>query len=407
MIRTPAPPLALLRPAPALFALLAPALPGCDGAGLDPVAGFDTATATASPVRIERLDPDWGSPEGGTSVDITGDGFEGDVRVEIGGKPVDHTRLDDRTLLITTPPADFPVAVDVYVRSDLGEATLPGGFTYADEEPPDTGTTPDDTGTGATATGLVGGVIEMSFFAYACPECYGLASQTSIYAAAQLHEPAQGSWLGWAPATGQCTLNPAPTLPTADSLDAGDWIYLDSGSTSVGLRKQLDGRDVTYDSGELSSNDFLKSAQYRLTVPGGSDLPAFDLPNALQTPQGFDAISPEGMLNIGAQYAFTERISRSGERVSWSPSGGNGTVIVLVDVYRSDGAAYLGNIYCVAADNGAMTIPGGYLGQFNNGSLLSITVARNQESASVRPTDGATIESTAKLGVVGTGVLGN
>ncbi len=393
-----------------LVALLAV---GCDGSGLDPVKGFDSAEdSAASPVQITRLKPDWGTPEGGTSVDITGVGFDGDMTVEIGGKAVDYTRLDAETLLITTPPADFAVPVDVYVRSDLGEDTLPGGFTYSETEPIDTGTGADDTGTGgddtgATATGLVGGVIEMSFFAYACPECYGLTSQTSIYAGAQLHEPASGSWLDWAPRAGQCTLNPNPSLPSAASYDAGDWIYLDSGSTSIGLRKQIDGRTVTYDSGELVSSDFVKSAQYRLTVPDGPDLPAFEVANALQTPQGFDDIQPVGMLNVGINAAFQERISRAGERISWSPSGGNGTVIVLVDVYRSDGSAYLGGIYCVAADNGSMTLPAAYLGQFSNGSLLSITVARDQESSSVRPTDGATIESTAKLGVVGTGVLSN
>jgi len=105
------------------------ALLGCGGLGLDVP---DDNKGTTPAVSIDALDPDWGLPDEETAVTITGTGFEGTVTAFFGNAEVAVTKIDAGTLVTTAPAAGVEAAVDVRVVSDLGEAILPGGFTYAE-----------------------------------------------------------------------------------------------------------------------------------------------------------------------------------------------------------------------------------------------------------------------------------
>ncbi len=381
----------------------------CGGVGLDPT---NPKLDSGSSVVIERLEPDWGPPDGGTEVSIIGEGFEGAVTVSFGDLEVPSTRIDPGTLLIATPYLGFEAAVDVSVTSELGSATLAGGFTYANSAPPDDtgGGGGDDTGgggddTGQSGTGLSGGLVELNLMQIACPDCLGYTSDMDISAAAKLHAPVRGSWLGWLPNSGSCALNPSPTTPTSDGLDAGEWLYLTSGSVSIGMRRSTGSSGFLYQAAGLSNSDYNRTAQYKLAADGGSDISSFDIQNALLTPQGFVSIEPQEMLYTQSASAFAARISRSGQRFTWSNSGGSGTFVILVDAYDGRTGNYSGSVLCHGPDNGAMQVPGGYLGSFQTGSLLVISLIRYQISEVTRPTDGATIETVGKVGVMGTGLL--
>ena len=72
---------------------------------------------------------------GGTSVTISGNGFEGDVEVSFGNLALDITVIDAQTILFSTPSSPSEAQIDVTVRSDIGEVTIDNGFTYTNAAP--------------------------------------------------------------------------------------------------------------------------------------------------------------------------------------------------------------------------------------------------------------------------------
>lgn len=376
-----------------IFALL-----GC-GFGLDPLA----TAPDAADVTIASVDPSWGPPEGGTELTITGTGFTGDVSVELGQASVAVTVLDEGTLVVTTPFAGVEATVDVVVRSDLGVATAAGAFTFAYDEPEDTGgdDSGDDSGGGDDG---VGAVVEYSYFVYACPECFTGAEQLYVNANAAFHDGVDGSWTSWLPALGDCVDGtPTPTQPASRFVDMGDWVYLNSRTKSVSMQGTDGSSGVTYLADGLGQDDYDFAADFDLSVPEGGAWGAFDVADAVETPAGFDAVSPAELLETNPNRAFSARFSRSGQTVTWSPSGGDGSFLVLVDVYNAQGTAYLGSVACRDADDGSMLIPSSALG-YPSGSLLAVTLYRYQLNTFALPT-GAAGESVATVGVIGTGIL--
>ena len=73
---------------------------------------------------------------------------------------------------------------------------------------------------------------------------------------------------------------------------------------------------------------------------------------ALYTPQGWNTIEPAALLFTTIQSAFSAPIRKNNASFSWSPSGGTGTFVILLQVYSPNGANYLGSVICQGNDNG-------------------------------------------------------
>lgn len=381
------------------------ALVGCGGLGLDVPDG--TKDSGEAAVSIAALDPDWGLPDAETPVTISGTGFEGTVTAFFGNAEVAVTKIDAGTLVTTAPAAGVEAAVDVRVVSDLGEATLPGGFTYAEEEPTDptdttdTTDTTDPTDTHETNAGKVGGLVQFSLLQVACPSCLGYSEALLVDATAGFHAPTTRGWLEWLPAEGSCAVNPSPSAPASAFLDGGQWVYLTSGSVSVGLR-QADG---IYAASGLGEADYVRNAAYDLSMPeSGADLDDFDVIDAFTTPQVISDLSPIELLYTTPQTAFAARIRASAASFTWSPSGGPDSFLILVDVYTPQGN-FQDEIACLGADSGSLTVPSGYLSGYANGSLLVVGMYRYVMGGFERPDDGSTVETLVTFGVLGTGEL--
>ena len=390
-------------------------LAACGGIGLEttlPDTGEDAAA-----VSVTSVTPAWGPPGGGTEVTIVGTGLEGAVRVGFGNAWADAVRVAADTILVASPEAGVEVTVDLTVESDLGSAVVPQGFAFRDDAPPDTGgsdtgsaDTADtgggggdtDTGGGGT-TGGVGGVVEFSYLVIACPECFGSTSQVEVSAAAAFHAPTVAGWVDWLPDVGGCTTTVAPTPPTSRFIDAGDWVYLEAGSRSVGLRATGSGSTTQYASSNLDNTDFVRNAAFDVRVTGGADLAAFTAVDAVRTPQGFDDLQPIGILG-DATTAFSQRISKRAATFTWAPSGGDGSFVVLVQAYNPAGTTLLGSVLCRGRDNGTLTVPSTYLSSFPSGALLALTLSRYQIETFDLP-GGAVGDSVATMGALGTGVL--
>ncbi|NOY28042.1 MAG: hypothetical protein GXP62_19430 [Oligoflexia bacterium] len=383
-------------------------LAGC-GLGLQPFApdaGLDSGQAHGA-IWVDDISPTWGPTAGGTAVTIRGGGFQGDVSVLFGGASVEVTVLGTDELAVTSPATSIEITVDLTVRSDKGETVVSDGFTYSDSGPPDTGSTGgtgtgDGGGTGPEA-GKVSGFVEFYYTVTACPSCFVDAIQLDIGADARFHAPVNGSWLDWLPPQGSCSAGAVSTPLTSDSIDVGDWVYLQAGTTSHGLRRTTGGGQTLYQVTGLASDDYVRNSSWDLSVADGASWGPFTLTDLLAT-EGFDDIQPSAILNDSPQ-AFTAQINPNNATFSWAPSGLASDFITIVDAYRSSDGSYIAGVVCDSADSGSVTVPVSALSGFPSGSLLVITMYRYQVEDAINPVDGSTVQGVSSFGLVGTGVL--
>ena len=111
------------------------------------------------------------------------------------------------------------------------------------------------------------------------------------------------------------------------------------------------------------------------------------------------------LLYTTIQSAFTAQIRKNNAAFTWSPSGGTGTFVILIQVYSPNGANYLGSLTCQGNDNGSMVIPSSQLQSYPTGALLAVSLFRYQIENATLPGSGDSVEGIASLGVMGTGVL--
>ncbi|TNE83918.1 MAG: hypothetical protein EP330_31220 [Deltaproteobacteria bacterium] len=341
---------------------------------------------------VDALSPNFGPVDGGTEVTITGHGFEGNVRVRFEAVYLPVNVIDSETLTFETPAASAPTFVEVGVSSDLGTVTLPDAFEYTDDTGRDTGDTGRDTG----GVSGVGGVVQYTLTQIACPDCWGLTSSLDVVAQAAFHEPVSGSWTNWLPASGTCSTNAGPTAPTGVTRSVGSWVYLNSGSVSIGLRESSGTTGPQYTSNGLSEADYPRNASFDLSAPDVG----LTATGVLRTPQSITSLTPTSLLNNDLNTAFAPSVSWAGHTFTWGPSGGGDPFVILIDGYSGTSGTYLGSVLCVGPDNGALTVPGAYLQQFPYDTLLGVGMYRYALS-SAEASDGRTIESVAQFGVLG------
>ncbi len=377
---------------------------GCEELGVktSPVSfdtGYDTDDVPLADFVVSDIEPNFGSPTGGTSVVISGNGFEGDVLVSFGNLEVDITVIDPQTILLETPSSPSEGQVDVTVESDLGVETLENGFTYtnaAPDEPQDTDT--DDTqdtnttDTGSTqSTGLTGGLVEMWRKLYACPDCFTPAfPQQSIEASVSIHDPAQGSWISWLPPLNTCL----PVLTYADlgtSLDLGQ-VSLVGGPSPVGLT--FDSQSGSYTNMNVSQSAFEYNTIYGLE----SNLISFQ--SILQTPSMPEIIEPSGMLD---PQGFVQPFSKSNFAIFWGPTGTSDTILFLLEVYGQDGS--YDTVTCLTTDSGGLGLDPSLLSAFTANDMLVLSLYRMQLTGAIHPDNGSTVEAVSAVGVIGTGYL--
>ncbi len=368
-------------------------LAGCGSFGLT---DGSTAPAAEAGLTIEGVEPSWGPPSEDTEVTITGEGMGSATRVYFGRSEVGLTRIDETTIVATAPAAGVEATVDVRVVGEDGEDTLEGGFTYAEDAPEDT-----DSG-GGDHSDETGGLVQLSLLQIACPQCVGLTTSLQVSAQAGFHDPTRQGWLDWLPAEGSCATDAVSAAPVDTFLDAGEFVYLTSGSRSLGLRSA----DGVYSSEGLDEADFVRNAAYDLSAPeGGRDLDSFSVVDALTTPQSISSLTPTDILFTSPRDAFSARISKSGAAFTWSPSGGGGTFLVVLSIYDPGGSSLLGEVTCRGADNGALTVPAGYLSGYPNASLVLVGMYRYTIGTFARPDDGSRVDTVASFGVLGTGSI--
>lgn len=264
----------------------------------------------------------------------------------------------------------------------------------------DTGDT-SDTGRSLGGTGT-SGLVEFDLLQVACPSCFGATSSLTVTASAAFHDPVPGSWIAWMPPVGGCAFNTAPVPLATSTRDVGQWVYLQSGSKSIGLLRTTASLGTIYQKNDATESDFVRNAAWDVVIPDAD--PTETIQGGLQTTEGFDAIQPIEMLYTQPAAAFSAAISRQGQQFTWSPSGSGDFFVVLVDVYDASGSTHLGSVMCRGPDNGSLAIPSAGWSPFPPGSLLAIGLYRYRHNVADVP-DGSVLESVSSDGVLGTGTL--
>lgn len=375
-------------------------LAGCGSLGL-------TSTTTSSSedaLAIAAIEPAWGFPSEETEVVVSGSGLEAATAVKFGRSEVSFSEIDGE-LVVTAPALGFEAVVDVTVVTPDGEVTAAGGFTYADEEPEDTDgddTGGDDSDGNTDADGKIGGLVQMTLVQYACPTCFEPAlPDVDVYANAAFHAPTRDGWLDWLPAEGSCASNPSGGAPASTFEDAGEYAYLTAGRV-IALRAAS---DHVFASSGLDEADYVRNAAYDIDIDGGSGLGAFEVTDAITTPQSISSVTPAELLYTSPRDAFSALIRKNNATFQWGPTGGGGSFVIELQVYSGSSGAALGSVICRGPDNGALTVPASTLSSYPPGSLLVVGMHRYVIGTFDRPDNGSEVDTLASFGVVGTGVL--
>jgi len=363
----------------------------------------------------------------GTAVALSGQGFQDNMLI-LFGDVVAETVIEDATQAVVIAPAvSAEGPVDVIAVAGEARAVVESGFTYISSSTK----TSDTSGTGSTnvvdtsdtgglsdsggsttltsttdsgSVGLPSGVVQLVHMQAACPACLGLTNELQIYAEVAFHEPVTQGWLDWMPPVGTCALNPANTPVASAYLDLGEWVYLETGASSLGLYRQLGDAGAVYRIEGLTTSQFFRTAFYDLSVPDGGAYGPFDVQDAALTPTGFATIEPEALLYTSPASAFSAGISKSsGNLLSWSPAG-TGTFLVMVEVYDRLGSPTGDLVVCHDSDSGALVLPGGYFSSYASGSLLVVYMVRT-EHVITEFDAGTRLEGVAQMGVIGTASL--
>jgi hypothetical protein len=385
-------------------------LAGCQGLGLDPV-----AAVSENGLAISLVDPAWGYPDEETPITIKGQGFGYGLVANLGNSALSLTVINDTTLTAVAPAPGFPATADLELTLDGARAVLPDAFEWredapedeaGDDEEEDGGGDDDDAGDDdddqpdTSGRGKTGGLVQMSYMVYGCPDCWGATSNLEVAGVAVLHKATSKSWVDWIPSEGDCAENPSVADAASTFWDAGERAELVSGSQAWSLRAASDN---VFQSQGLGQDDWTRTAAWDFEVDGGSDIAGFTVRDAIETPQSFSTIEPAEIAGDGRQ-AFSARLSTNNAAFSWSPTGGSGSMIVDLQFIDPWSSSWLGQVVCRGPDNGSLRVPSSYL-QAYRGAYMGIALYRFEVGGFERPDDASTVETEVMYGLYGTGVL--
>lgn len=378
----------------------------CDEFGLDQQSWMNDTSfvwdsaGELAPLRVDSISPAAGPTSGGTAITIDGAGFDADTLVYFGGTELSVTFIDENTITLTSPSSAVETTVDVTISTLLGEIVVEDGYTY-DNNADTTTDSGNGGGGGVSPTGLTAGLVEFWMQAYACPECFNLTQVEQVSASVTRHSPINASWLDWLPAVGTCTPNYTPPSLGVSGENIGDWVYLNTGSTSIPLTPQTQNGLLSYMASGLPHTDYVTNAQFDLSTSSGQ----WSLDSVLQTTTNFTDLQPANILTTSLQYAWSTPISASNATFTWAPYGTAADILVLMEVYHPSTKQYMGMILCRGTDSGAITVPASSFSTYYAQSPVTISIYRVLAQQMVDPTDGHTIEGLAVYGYIGTGRL--
>jgi hypothetical protein len=306
------------------------------------------------PLELTGLEPDFGTNGGTREVVLTGR-FGPGAEVTFGGVAAVVVDRSRDALTVLAPTTGATGWVDVQVRSQGQQASLPGAFQYF----------ADATG----RTGLAGTLYYLEivgdYWAYPpSDESGGFFAYT---------EPIDWSMdrLYGAP-LGSCVYDTwGPTLPVLPSGAAEG--FMDSRFGALRFEPDAVGTFFTDPSGVVVPG----TSYDLLALDGDADWPAFDLPDAVTVPPRF-AVTEPAIDNGYLPYA--DRATR----IEWTGSGGD---YVLIEIWRELRTGGSDHLWCSAPDTGSYTVDPAAWPFWAPNTSLRLKVGRALEAGGVVPTN--------------------
>jgi hypothetical protein len=321
-------------------------------------------------IRVDSIEPYYGTTAGGDEVLIRASGFDEGASVRIGTVEAEVLSADPRRgeIKARTPRVDAEGPADVLVESGGGEGRLDDGFTYF----------ADGTGLAGIAGAISWVDIVGNYWETEDPAGFGAASITL------LAWPTEFSYWEF-------------YSDRLDSCQAGGWttdkeVYAYDGSavrtarlvTNSGTRVDLQWSNTYYSwsNHELASNEFGTSWDLDAMQPDG--LPEFSVEDLARAGSSFSVSQPR----IDGPQA--PEVSRS-LNVTWSGSGGDFVILYLAR-RDSSGRTAEEEVFCIANDDGTFQVPSSAWTAWPTGRQLDIQVGRANRGAGTLPYNGARSE---------------
>ena len=266
--------------------------------------GFTYVNSTQA-ISITGINPNNGPISGGTSVTITGTGFNaGATTVAFGSNNgTGVTVASDTQLTVITPAAAGSGAVSVTVNNQNGAASLPSAFVY--------GTVSQ----GGTVTEHLAGLSEFDIVQQTNNAPF-TAGSAVFFAATDIAYPAAGSCM--------LDLNMAPGVTS--TLDAGANVTVTMGTSTSTLAKDTSSGHIEYSLQNGPAANFPMATMAGISAPGASGaVAAFNVAQVASSPA---ADTTAWLDPLGIQ-KFTSGGFWSGGHdlfVPWSDNGTAGTV---------------------------------------------------------------------------------
>ena len=309
----------------------------------DDDAGDDDFTPSGN-VQVSAVSPNVGIIDGGYPVRVFGSNFTTaqDTNVYFGGVVAPVNECVSSECTVTVPPTSSAGPVTVTVENSNGLGLLEDAFTYEED-----------------LSGLTTYTVSMTRFEYMYPEAYGDPPPDSyMFAIAYFFTPmemdsyAQLSWGSLLPAPGNCVTYTYPTdwgSTSVSPLDAGGAITLQGASTlSLPSVKHY----YLYESNNLAE---FQPGSYDLSIPGGADLAAENLPAALVAPP---VTQPQPTIAPG--HIASNQLSNG---LQYNVQGSCAPAVINVNVHDDTGA-YWESVLCHYNSGQGMSVPGTYLSSY-------------------------------------------
>ncbi len=331
--------------------------------GTSPVSSADEFTYEATPA-IGNLSPKVGLPAGGTSVTISGTGFQGASTVDFGSSAAASYTVTSSTEISAVSPSAYPGTVDVSVTTPLGTSATSALDTFTYEAAPTVsalspavGPTTGSSTVTITGTGLTGATaVDFGTLAAASYTIVSGASITAISPAqaAGLVDVTVTTPIGTSALTqaDQFTYEPAPVVtslsPVAGALLGGTVVTI-SGSGLTGASS------VKFGSVAAASYSVVSATSITATTPAQL---AGTVDVTVTTPVATSAISSAD------QFTYEAPPSVSGVSPLVGPTAGGSTVTVTGANFIGASAVDFGTVVATsftvisASSLSAVTAPG-------------------------------------------------